>query len=395
MFETLAPYQGEVCSSLTAQIREGKLSQSNLFGGPRYSLRMSTALELARVLCCPNHNSDACRCDSCMAFRSLSVDNVIIASQRDHKSVIETSLSNFERLRTDFSKNFLIRATRICLMQYHAALLASATSTQNAVYDSASAVDELLRALEKRKTAIDGKEAKKIASDLRQAMKSLYGNEKKDTSISIAQIRAIDDWTRQTSAKEEKRFVIIENVEDANVSARNSLLKILEEPPEDVYFFLLSEHPARILPTILSRVRKFSFVPLSPSQVNSLLSDFFLPSPVSDFESFFLQGSGLDIIGTRQLALRVFTSITTHTYLSKEYDDALLALELPSSVRYFLEQLMSLIEQAFLQQKINTNYAKRLSGLISSSFSQAYLYNQNSKLLLQTLYLRLMEERIE
>ena len=78
-------------------------------------------------------------------------------------------------------------------------------------------------------------------------MKALYANEKRDTSLSIAQSRAIDEWSRGTTVGGAKRFIIIENVEDANVGSRNSLLKILEEPPEDVYFTLVSSHPARIM----------------------------------------------------------------------------------------------------------------------------------------------------
>ncbi len=50
-----------------------------------------------------------------------------------------------------------------------------------------------------------------------------------------------------------KRVYVIEQAETLNESAANSLLKVLEEPPPYAVFVLLAPHPARVLPTIVSR----------------------------------------------------------------------------------------------------------------------------------------------
>ena len=50
-----------------------------------------------------------------------------------------------------------------------------------------------------------------------------------------------------------KRVFIIEKAETLTIPAANSLLKVLEEPPSYAVFLLLATHPARMLPTILSR----------------------------------------------------------------------------------------------------------------------------------------------
>ncbi len=50
-----------------------------------------------------------------------------------------------------------------------------------------------------------------------------------------------------------KRVYILERADALNESAANSLLKVLEEPPEYALFLLLATHTARVLPTILSR----------------------------------------------------------------------------------------------------------------------------------------------
>ncbi|BEG56942.1 DNA polymerase III subunit delta' HolB [Helicobacter sp. NHP21005] len=39
-----------------------------------------------------------------------------------------------------------------------------------------------------------------------------------------------------------------------NIFAQNALLKILEEPPENTFFILITKHPSALLPTIRSRL---------------------------------------------------------------------------------------------------------------------------------------------
>ena len=48
-----------------------------------------------------------------------------------------------------------------------------------------------------------------------------------------------------------------------NAAAQNCLLKTLEEPPERTVFFLITDQPAALLPTIVSRCRVVRFHPLT------------------------------------------------------------------------------------------------------------------------------------
>ena len=45
----------------------------------------------------------------------------------------------------------------------------------------------------------------------------------------------------------------IENIETSNTESLNAFLKILEEPQENLYFFLCAKNTASVLPTIVSR----------------------------------------------------------------------------------------------------------------------------------------------
>lgn len=53
--------------------------------------------------------------------------------------------------------------------------------------------------------------------------------------------------------------VIIEQADTLNASSENSILKILEEPPDYAVLILLSSNPETLLPTIRSRCRKVRF----------------------------------------------------------------------------------------------------------------------------------------
>jgi DNA polymerase III subunit delta' len=55
--------------------------------------------------------------------------------------------------------------------------------------------------------------------------------------------------------------------------AANSLLKVLEEPPEFATIFLLSENPGELLPTIRSRSMVFSLAALSVGEVEHYLAE--------------------------------------------------------------------------------------------------------------------------
>ncbi len=394
MFDALAKSQKDIAEQLSFQIQGGTFTQVNLFGGSRYSLRMTTAIETARVLSCQEGGEATCRCSSCRKFDGLTMQNLVIVSHRDHTSVIETALSSFVRLRSDFSRKFLIRSVRILLLQYHTSLLGNTqTSTQSANYESASNVSDLLMDLAQEQGEITDKKAKSIVQSLRSALKPLLAASRKNTTISVNQVRSLEEWVNRTSMGEQKTFIIIEGLEQTGSSARNSLLKLLEEPPKDVYFFLISEYPNRIMQTILSRVRKYSFPPLKEDGVNSLLTPFFLGEErFESLEAFFLQGGGLDLARHAEVVGTLLVSIVNSAYLKEEqFHEMLTFIDDQGSYEYVLKRLLSALGEQLAIGEITWQRAKTLSALISESYSNATLYNQNKRLMFEALYLKLME----
>lgn len=82
------------------------------------------------------------------------------------------------------------------------------------------------------------------------------------TQIDVEQIRALRAGLMLSAGEGEWRCVIVDAAEEMNPSAANALLKLLEEPPERVVFFLVSHAPGRLLPTIRSRCRVLDLRPL-------------------------------------------------------------------------------------------------------------------------------------
>jgi DNA polymerase-3 subunit delta' len=87
------------------------------------------------------------------------------------------------------------------------------------------------------------------------------------TVITVDETRETISFFGSTAAVEGWRVCIVDTVDELNPNAANALLKILEEPPQQSLFLLISHAPARVLPTILSRCRRLALRPLATSDV--------------------------------------------------------------------------------------------------------------------------------
>src|SRR5690606_25524918 len=90
-------------------------------------------------------------------------------------------------------------------------------------------------------------------------------------NISVDQVRQLADLFSVTPALSPWRAVIVDSVDDLEPSAANALLKMLEEPPANCLFLLVSHVPGRLLPTIRSRCRRLDFSPLADDAMTSAL----------------------------------------------------------------------------------------------------------------------------
>ena len=80
-------------------------------------------------------------------------------------------------------------------------------------------------------------------------------NDKKN--IDVAQIREMITYTNKSSFNNKARFILIDNIENLNNNSVNALLKIIEEPNENLFFILINNNEKYILPTLKSRCLTF------------------------------------------------------------------------------------------------------------------------------------------
>ena len=94
-------------------------------------------------------------------------------------------------------------------------------------------------------------------------------------NIDINQIRELIVNLNKSSFNNKKRFVLIDNIELLNLNSINALLKVLEEPNENINFILINNNK-RVLPTLKSRCLNFKIFLTNDQSieiVNKLIND--------------------------------------------------------------------------------------------------------------------------
>jgi len=90
------------------------------------------------------------------------------------------------------------------------------------------------------------------------------GIEGKQAGISVHEARSILDRLSLSAVEGGYRTVVMYLPEKMNVQAANALLKMVEEPPQNTLFLLITHAPEKVLVTISSRCLHMRVQPLTP-----------------------------------------------------------------------------------------------------------------------------------
>jgi DNA polymerase-3 subunit delta' len=90
-------------------------------------------------------------------------------------------------------------------------------------------------------------------------------------SVEVDEIRKIAPFLRMTAAEGGWRVAIINDADTMTRAAQNSILKILEEPPQNTVLILVTHRLGALIPTIRSRARVVSFPALDIESFSALL----------------------------------------------------------------------------------------------------------------------------
>ena len=91
------------------------------------------------------------------------------------------------------------------------------------------------------------------------------------TEIGIDDIRALQRLASLPPYEGQYKVFIIDDAEYLSTEAANSLLKILEEPPQRVVWLLLAAEEERMLPTVISRCQRLELRPVRPELIRETL----------------------------------------------------------------------------------------------------------------------------
>jgi DNA polymerase-3 subunit gamma/tau len=262
-----------VITLLASDISGGILAPSMLFSGPPASGKGSAALELGRILSCENSAPGViapwnCSCPACARHRQLIHPDLLLLGSRPFSA--ETAAAGAAILRDPqlpALRSLFFRSVRKLLARFSPVLWEDDPKIGK-LNPIIQALDEDLNELEAVLNAPsdtddgetpDGREglSKRMASILKNVFK--LEAEGIGDLIPVAQIRRAAWWSR-LAPQGKRKLLVIENADRMQDGARNSLLKILEEPPKTVSIVLTTAHHGGLLPTILSRLRPYRFI---------------------------------------------------------------------------------------------------------------------------------------
>ena len=169
-------------------------------------------------------------------------------------------------------------------------------------------------------TPVDHPTAKLIAAGSHPDLRWLERLENDNTgnlarNIKVDQVRELGGFLNLTPALSPWRAVVIDSVDDLEKSAANALLKMLEEPPPNTLFFLVSHAPGRLLPTIRSRCRRLDFQSLGSDVMASIVASEAPAVPAAERDRIVAAAGGsagralalaqLDLVSLEASALRI------------------------------------------------------------------------------------------
>lgn len=367
-FENLERIQPSVALTLDKNLSSGLLPQSILFSGPRGTGRLTGALDLAFHLTGERRDT-------------LKSQNIIYFPHREMLPRVKAAVSLYREMRTRASRLFLLETLREVNMQYNDALVSGLSQTSLRLFETAQNVEMFLSGIEDRDEVTDGDI--KALDALQKSIfseKYLYCGKSSPTCVSIELLRSVKEW--MTSSYSEK-VVIIEDLESATEGAKNSILKMLEEPDEHFTIILVSSQSQRIMETILSRVRKFSFPSLPGEKISSLIKERFnVWENYSSFDSFyFRKGNDEESVKKCEDAVSQFVTLLSsggEMTLEREEELNQLLMRL-SAYGYFRERVIEETEERMRNGLITPLRARRMVDVIARWSESVEIYNMNDR----------------
>ncbi|PWE53193.1 DNA polymerase III subunit delta' [Metarhizobium album] len=211
------------------------------------------------------------------------------------------------------------------------------------------------------------------------------------SAITVDEVRRAGKFFSQTSGTGNWRIVIVDPADDLNRSAANAILKILEEPPKQAMFLVLSHAPGKLLPTIRSRCLPLKLAALDDHAMHQATAHLGLDidgrtlaaaqGSVSEALKLVNYG-GMDIVAAFEQVLS--SQGPTARKAMHKLADALSSKDAETIFAFFVshigDHIMGRARQAALSGDIRTaDHFARLSSSIGERLTVAQAYNLDRK----------------
>ena len=402
MFENIIGQAGTV-HALRGELAEGRFPRSALFFGPAYSGKLSTALEAARVLTCVEGRGEwSCECASCRMQKELSHPETVLLGPRYADVEIAASADALMRSRKPSTMYLLLRAIRKLTRRFAPWIADADDARVKGMQDRVAQLEELADGL------APGSElppARLLAGLLERivAAAAPVAAQGRSETITIGQVRRLTAWAHLTSSGARK-IALIENADRMQDSARNALLKLLEEPPASVHFIVLTTRRAAIIPTILSRLRPYSFQNRTPEEEKDVMTKIFRGEAegFGGLRGFFLAWREINPEKLAQLARRFMELARGAKDDSVDIVQEMAEL-LPErkpqrgrstreTLASFLEELAGHLSEILRSGGASTDSLERWTDAVRDAHARIESYNMQPAAVVEALYYRLREE---
>lgn len=205
--------------------------------------------------------------------------------------------------------------------------------------------------------------SKLISSNTHPNILKIYRkNDKK--IIDIDQIREMIKFTNQTSFNNDRRFIIIENVNLLGINSANALLKSIEEPNNKIHFILINNSEFKVLETIKSRCLEFKLNLLN-SEVMEIVNYHFEADIYKDINLDFINNynspsfliSLVNFLESNDLSIKdnSIEDLLAYIFKNKSYTS-----------NHFINEYLNLFIELFFYK--NINISKKISFKIKKYF---------------------------
>ena len=384
MFENIIGHKQTV-ELLKDQVSHNRLPGSILIEGPRYAGKLTLALELARALTCTGDRSWNCRCPSCRSQKLLIQSDTLLLGYDNFMEEISVARQLLEANDQIYSRYLFLRSVRKLLRRFDPVFYDEKETKFKKVQPLLAYLEETLGLINPEDLSTPIKP--KVLDGIMESAADLAG-ELNLSTIPVNQIRKVTFWAH-TSTTESRKVVIIENAEKMNDSARNSMLKILEEPPANCFFIFLSSRTGEIIPTIRSRLRSYPLKERTPEENGKVLSLIFrensgaYSSISSYFDSFDPDVEVLSNLAAQFLSF--YLSGTRPDDVKNQLKEELKDIK-GESVKVFLEKLLEQARTALPGADFSTaGRLKKLCRALNQIWFDFESLNMNPQLLFEYL----------